>query len=27
MANHPRSSQPWLHQSGKEIQKFGTVRQ
>lgn len=22
-----RSSQPWLHQSGKEIQAFGTVRQ
>jgi starvation-inducible DNA-binding protein len=23
----PRSSQPWLHQSGEEIQQFGTVRQ
>jgi starvation-inducible DNA-binding protein len=23
----PRSSQPWLHQQGKEIQAFGTVRQ
>ena len=23
----PRSSQPWLHQKGKEIQEFGTVRQ
>ena len=22
-----RSSQPWLHQHGKEIQAFGTVRQ
>jgi starvation-inducible DNA-binding protein len=27
MANPPKSSQPWLHQSGKEIQRFGTVRQ
>ena len=36
MAEHPttgartapaRSSQPWLHQHGKEIQTFGTVRQ
>jgi starvation-inducible DNA-binding protein len=36
MAAHPttgaeaapaRSSQPWLHQHGKEIQAFGTVRQ
>src|SRR6185437_4371986 len=27
MANPPRSSQPWLHQNGEEIQKFGTVRQ
>jgi starvation-inducible DNA-binding protein len=36
MAEHPttgaeaaptRSSQPWLHQHGKEIQAFGTVRQ
>ncbi|GAB2500238.1 Dps family protein [Nocardiopsis aegyptia] len=23
----PRSSQPWLHQRGKEIQEFGSVRQ
>jgi starvation-inducible DNA-binding protein len=23
----PLSSQPWLHQHGKEIQAFGTVRQ
>jgi len=23
----PLSSQPWLHQYGKEIQAFGTVRQ
>src|SRR4029450_3638682 len=23
----PLSSQPWLHQQGKEIQAFGTVRQ
>lgn len=23
----PRSSQPWLHQKGQEIQEFGTVRQ
>lgn len=23
----PRSSQPWLHQRGEEIQQFGTVRQ
>ncbi|MEV2278714.1 DNA starvation/stationary phase protection protein [Nocardiopsis sp. NPDC049922] len=23
----PRSSQPWLHQKGNEIQEFGTVRQ
>lgn len=23
----PRSSQPWLHQKGHEIQEFGTVRQ
>src|SRR5499426_4624086 len=23
----PRSRQPWLHQQGKEIQAFGTVRQ
>lgn len=27
MTKAPTSSQPWLHQSGKEIQKFGTVRQ
>ncbi|WP_047869599.1 Dps family protein [Nocardiopsis sp. RV163] len=26
-APKPRSSQPWLHQSGEEIQEFGTVRQ
>ncbi|MGK9166318.1 DNA starvation/stationary phase protection protein [Inquilinus limosus] len=27
-ANHrPRTSQPWLHQHGGEIQAFGTVRQ
>ncbi|WP_017612066.1 Dps family protein [Nocardiopsis salina] len=23
----PRSSQPWLHQKGQEIQEYGTVRQ
>lgn len=23
----PRSSQPWLHQKGREIQEYGTVRQ
>ncbi|WP_028648178.1 Dps family protein [Nocardiopsis sp. CNT312] len=26
-APRPRSSQPWLHQKGREIQEFGTVRQ
>ena len=26
-APKPRSSQPWLHQRGEEIQQFGTVRQ
>ena len=26
-ASHQISSQPWLHQRGKEIQQFGTVRQ
>src|SRR5260370_42672955 len=26
-ATPARSSQPWLHQHGKEIQAFGTVRQ
>ncbi|MBR8740208.1 Dps family protein [Nocardiopsis sp. MG754419] len=26
-APRPRSSQPWLHQRGEEIQQFGTVRQ
>lgn len=26
-APKPRSSQPWLHQKGREIQEFGTVRQ
>ncbi|WP_159942385.1 MULTISPECIES: Dps family protein [unclassified Nocardiopsis] len=26
-APKPRSSQPWLHQRGEEIQEFGTVRQ
>jgi starvation-inducible DNA-binding protein len=26
-ATSPLSSQPWLHQHGKEIQAFGTVRQ
>src|SRR5712664_4179800 len=26
-ATPARSSQPWLHQHGKEIQTFGTVRQ
>ena len=26
-ATPARSSQPWLHQHGKEIQEFGTVRQ
>ncbi|WP_306370314.1 Dps family protein [Nocardiopsis sp. CC223A] len=26
-ASEPGSSQPWLHQKGKEIQEFGTVRQ
>lgn len=27
MSNTSSGSQPWLHQSGREIQKFGTVRQ
>jgi len=27
MSNTPLGSQPWLHQTGQEIQKFGTVRQ
>ncbi|MEU0487798.1 DNA starvation/stationary phase protection protein [Nocardiopsis sp. NPDC006139] len=26
-ASKPKGSQPWLHQKGKEIQEFGTVRQ
>lgn len=26
-ASEPGGSQPWLHQKGKEIQEFGTVRQ
>jgi starvation-inducible DNA-binding protein len=27
MSNTSSGSQPWLHQTGREIQKFGTVRQ
>ena len=27
MTNTVSGSQPWLHQAGREIQKFGTVRQ
>lgn len=27
MANKESGSQPWLHQAGREIQRFGTVRQ
>lgn len=27
MTSTVSGSQPWLHQAGREIQKFGTVRQ